>query len=1062
MFKPRFLAASALAGTMLLAPVAGFAQVAPPASDPATFPQDVSATAPAADAGESIVVTGSRIRRPNIESGAPIVSVSGAEFFQTGKVSIGDVLNELPQLRNTYNQQNSTVGLGVRGLNLLDLRGLGSARTLVLVNGRRHVGADVLVNATSPDTNTFPTDLIERVDVNTGGGASVYGSDAIGGVVNFILKQDYEGLQIRGQGGISSRKDAGSKYVSALGGKNFADGRGNIAINVEYARQDRYFASGGRGIDRNSTFVTIDTDPAGSVNGSDGNPDRIFLRDLRSTTISTGGQVGIFQGANAACGRDAVGSAFTCASLFQPDGTLVAQTGQRVGLGPNGNFVGGNGYIGREGELATLTPQLDRYSVNLIGHFEVSPAFVPFIEAKYVRSEAFGSQSGPFFSQGATTGDPGGRERIRLDNPYLSAQARALLTQQLAATTVNANTGAALTDAQLAAQRTAIANGSFRFGVRRNWLDLGIRDEKIRRETYRAVVGVRGDFNDDWNYEVSANYGEHRERNLIQGNVNVQRYLLAVDTTRNAAGQIVCRSQLNPAGTIPYIDDAGAGLDASAILANDIASCVPLNPFGDGSVTQAARDYLTVASRASGKIRQFVANGFVAGNLGKLFTLPGGPVAFSVGGEYRRERVEYDLDDLTQAGYAFYNAIPTFTAPPFEVKEAFGELSIPILKDAPFFRELTLTGSGRISDYRGSTGTTYSYGGELSWAPIDDVRFRAAYNRGVRAPNLTELYNVQSQNFAAAPNDPCSARNIGAGSATRAANCAAAGIPTNYDFAYTSSIEILSGGNPSLREETSDNYTIGGVLTPSFVPGLTLSVDYYDITVNDVITAPSAQQIINACYDAADINNQFCSLFQRNGAGAGPQDEVPYQILQGSLQQTQLNYAKLKVRGIDTELNYRRNLGWGVGSVKLVWSHALQNDEFLNPVDPGRANRLLRELNDPQDRLNVNVDMKVGKIGFGYQFRWIGKQVLNAYEDTYETQGRPPENADYADIRSYGNVFYHDIRMDAQVDDRFNLYLGMDNVTDRLPPFGLTGIGAGSGIYDIRGRYIYTGFTAKF
>ncbi|MFD1951460.1 TonB-dependent receptor domain-containing protein [Sphingomonas arantia] len=1041
---------------MLISSAAAYAQdVAAPTTAPTPEPNEQVAeeTTPASD---SIIVTGSRIRRPNLESNAPITTVSGTEFFETGKVSIGDVLNELPQLRNSFSQQNSTVNLGTRGINLLDLRGLGTQRTLVLVNGRRHVGGDVLVNAVSPDTNTFPTDLIERVDLITGGGSSIYGSDAIAGVVNFVLKQDYEGFQIRGQGGLASRGDAGSQYVSALAGKNFADGRGNIAVNLEYARQDRYFGSGGRGLRQSNAFVVVDTDPAGSVNGSDGNPDRVFLRDIRSTTISTGGQVGIFQSAaSAACGRDVLGAAFTCTSLFQPDGTLQAQTGTRVGLGPNGSFLGGNGYIGREGELLTLTPQLDRYSANVIGHFEVSPAFVPFIEAKYVRSEAFGSQSGPFFSQGATVGDPGGRERIRLDNPYLTDQARAVLVPQLLATTVNANTGAALTPAQLAAQRTAIANGSFRFGVRRNWLDLGIRDEKIRRETYRAVVGVRGDFNDDWNYEISANYGEHREKNLIQSNVNVQRYVLAVDSVRNAAGNIVCRSQLNPAATVPYIEGA-------AILAADIAACVPLNPFGDGSVTQAAKNYLLVNSSANGKIKQFVANGFVAGNLGKLFTLPGGPVGFSIGGEYRRERVEYDLDDLTQAGYAFYNAIPTFTAPAFEVKEAFGEISIPLLKDVPFFQELTLTGSGRISDYKGSTGTTYSYSGEVSWRPIEDIRFRASYNRAVRAPNLSDLYSAQSQNFAPAPNDPCSARNIGTGSTTRAANCAAAGVPANYDFVYTSSIELVSGGNTALTEEKSDNYTVGGVLTPRFIPGLSISVDYFDITVDDVITAPSAQQIMNACYDAADINNQFCGLFTRNGTGAGPQDEVPYQILQGSLQQTVLNYAKLKARGIDSEISYRRNLGFGTASFRAVWTHTLQRDQFLNPADPGRADQILGQLNDPKNRINVNTSLKVGTFTLGYQGRWIGRQVLNTYEDLNSLQGRPPENEDYADVRSYGNVFYHDIRFDAEVSDRFNVYLGIDNITDRLPPFGLTGVGAGSGIYDVRGRYLYTGFVAKF
>ena len=1051
------LGATALASCWALAPAA-MAQEAVTATESEASAQATSAEGDQIEFPGEIVVTGSRIRRPNLESSAPIVSVSGAEFFDTGQISVGDVLNELPQLRSTFGQQNSTRFLGTRGLNLLDLRGLGTQRTLVLVNGRRHVGGDVLVNAVSPDVNTFPTDLIERVDVITGGGSSVYGSDAIAGVVNFVLKNNYEGLSLRAQGGVSDRGDAGNYYLSALAGTNFGpDDRGNVAVNFEYAHQERYFGSGGRGLDVNSNFIVTDTDPAGTPNGSDGVPDRTFFRDIRSATISLGGQVGIFQAAgNPRCGISG-GSAFTCGYLFQPDGTLVPQSGTRVGIGPNGNYIGGNGTTSREGQLLTLSPQLDRYSANLLSQYSFSDAAVAFVEAKYVRSEAFGSQSGPFFSQGTTLGDPGGRERIRLDNPYLSDQARALLTEQLSATTVNPNTGAALSADALAAQRAAIAAGTFRFGVRRNWVDFGIRDEKFVRETYRIVGGLKGNFNDDWNYEVSLNYGEHKEQNTIIGNVNVQRYLLGIDSVRDpATGQIVCRSKLNPSSTVDYLDN-------SSILAADIAACVPINPFGQGSVTQAARDYVLVDSFATGKIKQFVASGFIAGDLSQLFELPGGPVSFSVGAEYRRERVEYDLDDLTQQGYAFYNAIPSFRAPAFEVKEVYGELRIPLLKEVPFFEELTVTGTGRISDYKGATGTTYAYGGEVSWRPVQDIRFRGSYNRAVRAPNLVDLYSDVSQNFAPAPNDPCSARNIGAGSANRAANCRADGIPASYDFVYTSSIEILSGGNPNLREETSDNYTVGGVLTPRWIPGLSLSVDYYDIKVNNVITAPSAQQIIDACYDAADLNNQFCALFQRNRSGGlGPNEEQPFQIIQGSLQQNSLNYAKLTARGIDTDLNYRKTFDWGRIGLRALWTHALERNEYLNPADPNRANRILGELGDPSDQVNVSADLKVGPVTIGYQMRWIDKMVTNFYEDFYSVQGRAPENADWAEVSLYPDVFYHDARLDVEVNNKFNFYLGVDNIGDKLPPYGLTGVGGGSGIYDVRGRYFYAGVSARY
>ncbi|RYY22267.1 MAG: TonB-dependent receptor, partial [Sphingomonadales bacterium] len=378
-------------------------------------------TADAADEG-TIVVTGSRIRQPNLESANPIAVVTGAEIFETGGISVGDLLNELPQLRSTFSQQNSTRFLGTRGLNLLDLRGLNTQRTLVLVNGRRHVGSDVLSNGVSVDTNTIPSDLVERIDIVTGGASAVYGSDAIAGVVNFILKDNYDGIQMRGQSGISRYGDAGNQFLSLTAGKNFADGRGNVAVNLEYAHSSDFYASGRPNVRQQDGFLIVDADPAGSVNGAAGGFDRFFYRDIRSSTISLGGMVAAFPDPTAApCGRGD-GSAFTCAFQFQRDGSLVAQTGSRAGIGPNGAFIGGNGMSGREGQLIALSPDLKRYSANLIGHFEISPAFVPFVEAKYVRSEAVGSQSGPFFTQGTTLGDPGGRERVRLDNPFLTTQ----------------------------------------------------------------------------------------------------------------------------------------------------------------------------------------------------------------------------------------------------------------------------------------------------------------------------------------------------------------------------------------------------------------------------------------------------------------------------------------------------------------------------------------------------------------------------------------------------------------------------------------------------------------
>jgi outer membrane receptor protein involved in Fe transport len=252
-----------------------------------------------------IIVTGSRIPQPNLESANPVAVVTGEDIFETGNTSVGDQLNDLPQLRSTYSQQNSTRNLGNRGLNLVDLRGLGqdnSPRTLVLVNGRRHVASDVLLSGAQVDVNTIPLDLVSRIDVVTGGASGVYGSDAIAGVVNFVLKDDYEGLALHGQNGISKYGDAGNQYISLVAGQNFADGRGNLAVDLEFSHQQDYYGSGRPNLRTNNTFVLVDNDPGGSANGAADGPDRLFFRDVRAATISLGGLVLVREPAGGPCG----------------------------------------------------------------------------------------------------------------------------------------------------------------------------------------------------------------------------------------------------------------------------------------------------------------------------------------------------------------------------------------------------------------------------------------------------------------------------------------------------------------------------------------------------------------------------------------------------------------------------------------------------------------------------------------------------------------------------------------------------------------------------------------
>lgn len=1063
----------------------------------AAFAQAPQAADEAAEE-DAIIVTGSRISSPNLESTIPLAIVTGDSLIKQGNTNIGDSLNDYPQLRATRGQQNPNLGVGISGLNLLDLRGLGTVRTLVLVNGRRHVGADILNNATSVDINTIPANLVDRVDIVTGGNSAVYGSDAIAGVVNFVLKKDYDGIEIGAKSGISTPEGYGSNYnLSFLAGKNFADGRGNITLALEYNHQNRVYANDVPWLRRVDGLVITDLDPTGLVNGSDGVPDRTYFYDQRQASIHVNGLVPITQptvgnqcGIGISNGVTA-GTPYNCTYIFGNDGTLAAQTGTRVGSGVIGTIIGGNGQTGREGDLFTVLPRQDIFNANAMGHYEFSPAFDLFFEAKYSRIVSFGGNAGTASIQG-TFSQFDIRERVRLDNPFLSTAARTQIANAILASGCNPSltascnvTGISSTTTRTAfggqgvggplnaADIAAINAGTYRFIVARNLDDLGARDERFLRQTYRAVVGLRGTFNDTWKYEVSANYGRFTEHTDATGYVDKQRFMLSMDAGRNpVTGQIQCRAQFDPTAAVAFPSSTAN----SARLAADIAACVPYNPFGRAD-NRAAVNYFGVTYNNDSWMDQLDFSGYIAGDTGGFFNLWGGPISFVLGGEYREEGAHYGQDDFSANGNTNAVAFGSFDPPKFKVSEAFVEVRVPILKDMPFFHELTASGAARVSKYNGSTGTVWAYNAGLDWAPVRDIRFRGNWSRSVRAPNLTETFGPLVPNFAPGFVDPCATNNIGAGTQYRGANCQAdlgsllVGLPNN-----SYSLAILSGVNPNLQAETADSLTVGAVIQPRWIPGLTMSIDYYNIEVNGVIVSLTAQTIANSCYDQPTLNNPFCGLFQRwRGPGTGSLGEQPGQIQGNTLISAPFNFAKRVRRGIDAQLAYRTDIGGGVKLiVNGIYTHNFKNSNYENPSLPNFENRILGELGDPLDEFQVSVDLKKGPFTFGYQMRYIGPMWVGAYEDFNALQDRPAQNLDYADILQYPAVTYHDVSFqwdleEAGIAKNFVFFAGADNLFNKIPPLGstatgerLAGGGNGGPIYSVRGRQVYAGFRAKF
>jgi len=1101
------VAQPAMAQSTSVPPVPAPGAVVVPAPDTTTTPTEPETALPdqvaepgaevaSADGTESITVTGSRIRRPNLDSTVPITSIAGEQFFQQGQTNVGDTLNDLPQLRSTFAQQNPGAGIGIAGLNLLDLRGLGTQRTLVLVNGRRHVPADILNNAVSVDVNTIPNDLIERVDIVTGGNSAIYGSDAIAGVVNFVLRRDYDGLQVRGQAGIAQRGFGANQYVSAMLGKNFADGRANVTVHGEYARTDRVFASDVDAFRTNDNFAIVDADgslPLGSqARGSDGVVDRAFFRDIRSTTNYFGGLVPINQRAiaaaspqttpptflPAACGNattannggpNTMGVPFSCTYIFSPDGRLTQQTGARFGTGINSTIIGGNGQTGREGRTLSVLPFTERVNFNMLARYEIAEAAELFFEGKLNRVNARGNNAGPSFNQG-TGGTVDFRERSRIDNPFLNPADRTTLSNLITASgcrpdlLVQCPTTGNLT----ATDRANIANGSFRFVTARNLIDVGLRDEKFQRDTYRAVGGLRGTFNTDWSYELSANYGKFKENVTTDGYIDRQRFALALDAGRNpVTGQIQCRSQFDPASAVSLVGFAAPAAANAARLAADIAACVPYNPFGTPD-NSASVDYFAREFTVKSSLSQFILSGFVSGDTSQFFELWGGPVSIAIGAEYRKETASYVQDQFVTDGFTNGVSIPSFKPDAFKVKEAFGEIRIPIAKDVPVFHELTLSAAGRVAKYQGSVGTVYAYNAGIDWAPIRDLRLRYNYSRAVRAPNVSETGFPLVPNFSNNFTDPCNPSVIGDG--IRRINCQTDLGPLLGNLTnIVQSLPIVSGSNPNLDVETSDSYTLGAVFQPSFVRGLSLSVDYYDIEVQNVIANIAPQTIVNQCYDSATLDNIFCQQFERfRGPGTGPLGEVAGRVLGNSLINAPLNFASRKRRGIDVNFAYRRDLGALDFATNLIYTHNFQNSNYQDPTNPDVETRNLQQLGDPKDEFRWDFDFTVKPVTLGYRARYIGPMYRNTFASLFDINGLPATDQDAFPTTRYGAVTYHDLRLDFDIakdanGNAFKFYVGVDNVLDKGVPKGATtATGAGSAIYSFRGRNMYAGFRARF
>jgi outer membrane receptor protein involved in Fe transport len=971
MKKPNLLSTSALGSALILVVSAAAAPaMAAPLDAPAPVTVLTADDLAAADAGENVTITGSRIPRPDFSQPNPITSVDSASIEQSGQSNLLEYLQGIPALVGSPDAgltAGSAGFIGSTGLNLLNLRNLGVERTLVLVNGRRHVAS--LPETAAIDIATIPVELIERIDVVTGGTGAVYGADAVSGVVNFILKTDYEGVSAYGEIGMPSAGGFTDWRVGITAGHNFAAGRGNIAGSVEVSHEGRLEARE-RSYLRPGRYATmqrnINDDP------DDPNvPDEIPVIDAAFFDSSREGGIDIdFDGV--------------------PD---LRPNGQPYEIGtfiPPFYSVGGTGTL-RSDYIGDIRSKDRRYNFNLFLNYEFSDALKFFAEGKYVRGNSF-SASQPTFDYYIL---------IPTDNPFIPAAVASQLSP----------------DGLL---------------LNRDNFDLGIRGDKIRRDLFRGVMGFKGDLSDTIKYELSYTYGQSKVRNTQLNNRFNDRYLAALDAVDDGNGNIVCRSNIDPTALLSspnYNYDTNNdgvinGADNLSFTPGPNSGCVPLNLFGEGVASQAAIDWVMTDSIARSKMQQHVLSGFVSGSIPGL-TLPGGDIGFVVGGEYRKELSKSDPAIEDQLGQTFGNVIFP-TDGDFDVKEAFAEIRLPLLRDKPFAEVLEFNAAARVSDYS-TVGTTWTWNVNGIWAPVRDISFRGTYARAVRAPNIGELFSPNSQTFEFI-DDPCDINQLNNGASTREANCAALltslGVdPTTFLDPNSTNIPGIQRGNPFLSEETAKSWTAGLILKPRFIPGLNIALDWYDIKIANAISTAAPEEVAENCVDSADLNNVFCDAITRQ-PGTG-------RIVDFLIQPE--NVAAFRTAGLDFNVAYRMelaDLGLGDNAGRLdirAFGNYLDKLTFI-PAPNADLDDDRGEQYAPKWQLTLDLTWKKDAFTVNYGFNFFSKTLRYSNADI---AGDP-------DLASKENLYYdarhtHDLYVGYDFNDKYRVYAGVNNIFNQKP-----------------------------
>jgi iron complex outermembrane recepter protein len=995
-----------------------------------------SATA-AAPADEAVVVvTGSRLANRGFKAPTPVTVLDQQELKLTGTQNVDVLLSDTPQF--TANQLSSPTANTVQagqpsGTATLNLRNFGPSRNLVLVNGRRFAitGPDF-----TTDINTIPAALIKRIETVTGGSSAVYGSDAIAGVVNFVMRDDFEGVELGVQRTWDEPTGTPTNSVDITAGGNFANGRGNLVASVNFLDRGGYT----RGELGGWALPSLGDGCVTAASWSDTTAGIPLAIPSGQTCLSAGGRPGlIFSGSatvpNGRLGNlPVVGSASSNATLdaaliaaglqnMTSLGALFSADGQTVRpyVAPNDAYdLGPLSYV--------VTPQ-KTWMGNIFGHYDFNAKATGYMEMHFSNTSA-NVQIAPTSASGNFL--------VNTNNPYVSAAMRNVLVELDKKETGTTNiTQGTQTLSTVANDGLAIIN------LNRRLNDMGTRAAETQHSVFRAAFGVRGDL---------GNVSESFLRNLKYD----AYYTYAYTTESQSQTGSISLSRFQ-----------------SAMLRVGTANPV-LNPFGQ-NLTTAAINAISISSNAGLRAEQQV---FAASVTGEAFDLPAGPVDFSAGVEWRYDFARYIPDAYLASGdVSGWNAAKATTGST-TVKEIYGEFRAPILADLPGVKRLSLNGAYRQSDYNlkgvGSV-STYSIGSE--WAVNSDIALRAQFQHAIRAPNVGELFGGAGTNGPSAT-DPCSSRQPAAQqTATVRALCVATGVPTAlvFDAAIQPSnfLTQVTGGNPNLSPESSDTKTFGVVFTPRAIKGLQLSLDYYKITLEDAISTLGGgglQNVLNLCYNTIqNAASVYCKAVHRDplsGQIVGP-DYVTT---------TNANIGQIRTAGVDIEGHYAFSTDWGLlGSTRWDisenWTYL---DEFIvTPVQdlPNIKNNCLGAFGAtcgqplPKWKGSTRVTAKTGPLTLSARARYIGEVTVDTYMLPLGQGATPPALNTLTNPVIEART-YLDLTAGFALRNNVQLTGGIRNVLDKDPPIlGSSQLPANNTIsatYDVQGRVIFAGVNVKF